>query len=134
MRINTVVLLLLLLLAPLTPESVAARLALSVAEVCAGESADAVNLCACTVRSRLQAGWAEARVLTAYYAHSRTPTAEQVQQASDGLAGIGCVGTEYYLWSANDIAGLGLLQACAVASAGGVWAFGRNALKVCRSR
>ncbi len=123
-RINTAVSLLLLLLAPLTPTAVAGR--------CAGESQTAVNLCACTVRHRLEAGWAEAKVLTAYYARSRTPTAEQVQQASDGLAGIGCIGTEFYLFSKADMRSLRMIESCAVASGGGVWAFKRDALGVCR--
>jgi hypothetical protein len=104
----------------------------SVAARCAGEATGAVQLCACTVRNRHIAGWPWHKVLTAYYAPDRTPTADQLQQAADGLAGVDCTGTEYYLYSATDIADIGLRQSCAVASASGVFAFPREALNTCR--
>jgi hypothetical protein len=115
--------LLLALLLPLTPQAVAAR--------CAGESSGAVAICACTVRNRIAAGWAEGRVLESYYAADQVPTAEQITQATDGLAGVGCT-NEYFLFSRADIRKLGLRADCAVASGGGVWAFAQDALRVCR--
>ena len=115
---------LIVLLAGLTPVAVANR--------CAGESA-AVQICACTVRSRLSAGWSESKVLSAYFAADQVATAEQIQQASDGLAGVGCpAGCAYFLFSAADIRKLGLRTDCSVAKAGGVWAFARDALQACR--
>lgn len=117
-------LLVLLLAAPLTPQAVAAR--------CAGESSSAVNLCACTVRSRLENGWNPSKVLRHYFAKDRRPTVAQVQQAIDGLAGKGCPVGAYYLFSKADMRKLHLRVDCSVANAGGVWAFARNALKVCR--
>lgn len=104
----------------------------AVAARCAGEASGAVQLCACTVRNRHIAGWPWGKVLSAYYAPNRTPTAEQLQQAADGLAGVGCAGNEYYLYSTADITHIGLQQSCAVASAGGVFAFPREALNTCR--
>jgi hypothetical protein len=113
-----------LLLSPLTPQAVAAR--------CAGETSAGGLLCACTVRSRLAVGWAPSKVLNHYYAKSRKPTAVQVQQAKDGLAGVGCPVGAYYLFSKDDMRKLHLRVDCSVANAGGVWAFARNALKVCK--
>lgn len=104
----------------------------AVAARCAGEASGAVQLCACTVRNRHIAGWPWGKVLSAYYAPDVAPTAEQLQQAADGLAGADCTGSIRCLYSASDIASIGLQQSCAVDSAGGVFAFPREALSVCR--
>ena len=113
-------------LVELTPERVAAR--------CAGEAQNGVAICACSVRSRLQAGWSEDKVLDAYFARDRKPTPDQVRQAQNGLDGVGCLGTEYFLFSSADMRKLGLRADCAVATGGGVWAFGRDALNTCRGK
>lgn len=83
---------LLLQLAPVTPftHAVAAR--------CTGEGShpQAIRICACTVKHRLDAGWGERNVLSAYYAPDVTPTEEGLLAAAAGLNGA-CQGGEYFL-------------------------------------
>ena len=78
--------------APATPftHAVAAR--------CTGEGShpQAIRICACTVKHRLDAGWGERNVLSAYYAPDVPPTEEGLLAAAAGLNGA-CQGEEYFL-------------------------------------
>ena len=78
--------------APVTPFTHA------VAKRCTGEGShpQAIRICACTVKHRLEAGWGEHSVLSAYYAPDVTPTEEGLLAAAAGLNGA-CQGGEYFL-------------------------------------
>lgn len=77
---------------PVTPftHAVAAR--------CTGEGShpQAIRICACTVKHRLEAGWSERNVLSAYYAPDVPPSEEGLVAAAAGLDGA-CQGEEYFL-------------------------------------
>lgn len=111
---------------------------LPVAAKCSGEAGwdDGVHLCACTVKARIDAGWAEHRVLEAYYATDGEPSLSMIEQAQLGLNGEGCPADSYYLFGAGDVRYLGLDLACASGQSFGndkwVYSFPRMALNQCR--
>lgn len=91
-------LVLLLQPAPVTPFTHA------VAKRCTGEGShpQAIRICACTVKHRLEAGWSERSVLSAYYAPDvpADPDAPALPEAlAATVAGLGgtCQGEEYFL-------------------------------------
>lgn len=111
---------------------------LPVANRCAGEAhwPEAVHLCACTVKARLDQGWSPGRVLSAYYAPSARANDEMIAAAKNGLAGNNCPDDAYYFFGAGDVRRLRLDRNCATAESHGngktVYSFGRNALRECR--
>ncbi|HPC92907.1 MAG TPA: hypothetical protein P5317_11645 [Myxococcota bacterium] len=102
---------------------------LSVASRCAGEAGwnSGVHLCACTVKARLDHGWSESSVLSAYYAKDATPTEGMIEEAKLGLSGDGCPTDAYFLFEEFSVAKLGLDKACATGRADengkSVWSF-----------
>lgn len=83
------------------PERVAAR--------CTGEASFAVPECACSVKNRLDAGWAESKVLSAYYAPDVRPTQDAIEVTRKTLAGeIECNKDFYFMFSLQDTIYLGL--------------------------
>lgn len=111
---------------------------MSVASRCANEAGwpGGVFLCSCTVKARLDAGWAEHRVLDAYYASDGKPSPEMIVAASAGLSGKDCPVDGYYLFGAGDVRWLDLDLACATATSRyegkTVYTFPRAALQQCR--
>lgn len=110
-----------------------------VADRCSTEAgwADGVHLCACTVKSRLDAGWTRGSVLDAYYSKAEPGQGDRfLAEAERGLKGEGCPKDAYYLWSEQDVKSLGLDPACATGFSRGngkwIYTFGRRALKECR--
>jgi hypothetical protein len=91
---------LLIVLLSLSPVSVANR--------CAGEAEFAVEACACTVRNRLAEGWAESKVLSAYFARDSHATPAQIAQVASVLDGSTACGAEYFMYSKFDVIALGL--------------------------
>ena len=89
---------------------------MAVARRCTGEGAHpaAMQMCACSVRHRLQHGWTEARVLDAYYAPDVAPSEQGLAAVVVGLAGA-CEGREYFYMSGSDARRLGFDMAQAVA-------------------
>src|SRR5690606_10067699 len=65
--------------------------------------------CACTVKNRLLSGWAQSKVLRAYYAPSRTPTQAEVDLVESVLSGkIECDEDKYFMFSLQDTRYLGI--------------------------
>lgn len=88
---------------------------MAVVRRCAGEGSHpaAMQMCACSVRHRLQAGWAQERVLDAYYAPDVAPSEQGLVAAQLGLRGA-CEGREYFYVSGYDADRLGFDVAEAV--------------------
>jgi Na+-transporting methylmalonyl-CoA/oxaloacetate decarboxylase gamma subunit len=78
-----------------------------VAARCKGEASWAVPECACTVRNRLNAGFTEANVLTAYYAQDVEPSDFDLWATAFVLAR-GCREDLYFMFSNHDAVVLGL--------------------------
>lgn len=77
------------------PAAVAAR--------CNGEASFGLAECVCTVKNRLDVGWAESRVLSAYYANDVAVTPAQVQIAADILNEVStCNPNLYFMYSKQD--------------------------------
>jgi len=91
---------------------------MDVARRCAGEGAypAAMQMCACSVRHRLQAGWASERVLSAYYAPDAVPSEQGLVAVVTGLRLGVCEGREYFYVSRSDVVYLGFDPARAVGS------------------
>jgi hypothetical protein len=91
-----------LLFATLTPQAVANR--------CAGEFSEPVAIahCACTVQNRIQAGWSQWRVLSAYYAPDALATPADVATVAAVLDGTTACGDEYFMLSKADTIMLGI--------------------------
>lgn len=104
----------------------------AVAARCAGEGAslEAMRICGCSVRHRLQAGWKQENVLDAYYARDASYTPAQLAAVLSGLTGK-CHGDEYFYLSYGDAVRLRFDLSLAVAEAqwegGHVLAFPREA-------
>lgn len=79
-----------------------------VAGRCTSEASFAVQVCACTIKNRLAAGWTQGSILDHYYARSVTPSAASVETVRSVLAGEVACGAEYYLFSDGDVEWLGL--------------------------
>jgi hypothetical protein len=96
-------LLLLLLLPTLSPVAVANR--------CKGEASFAIPECACTVLNRLDVGWAESEVLSAYYAPDAVTTSTEVEQVRQILSREAtCDPALYFMYSRADTVNLGISQ------------------------
>lgn len=78
-----------------------------VAARCKGEASYAIRDCACTVRNRLDAGWAEHRVLDAYFAMDVEPTRQEVDRVRAVLI-LGCKEDYYFMYSREDVYNLGI--------------------------
>ena len=99
--------LLLLILVWLTPAMIAAR--------CRGEASFAIEPCACSVKNRLENGWSEYRVLSAYYARDILPSAAEVQAVADVMSGVTACDPEiYFMYSRQDTIVLGIQDRQAV--------------------
>lgn len=98
----------LLRLIPLLALSVALTFTVDVAGRCQAEVSFGVGVCACTVKARIDAGWAQSSVLQHYYARSVQPSAESVAEVAAVLSGKTACGDEYYLFSSSDVRWLGL--------------------------
>lgn len=82
-----------------------------VANKCKGEASFAITACACTVRNRLDAGWAQGKVLFAYYANNQQATVEDVTGVTRILEGLdACSPDLYFMYSREDVRSLGIKQ------------------------
>ena len=100
-----------------TPVGIAAKdsFLLRVAARCAGEAGwiEGVHLCSCTVQNRLQHGWAESDVLTAYYANDAQPTDAMISATKKGLENHDCPANAYFLFEVYSVQKLNLnVAAC----------------------
>lgn len=88
-----------------------------VARRCAGEGSHprAMQICACSVRHRLEVGWARDNVLDAYYARDVPYSREGLEMVIRGLSG-DCVGGEYFYISKHDVIVLGFNEERAIVS------------------
>lgn len=83
----------------------------AVANRCKGEASFAIPECACTVLNRLDAGWAESKVLSAYYAPDAVATSTEVEQVRQILSREAtCDPTLYFMYSRSDTIHLGISQ------------------------
>jgi hypothetical protein len=76
--------------------------AYDVAARCKGEADFAIPECACTVYNRLQAGWSEALVLSAYYAPDKAPSRLEVWVV-EGVLEQGCNQPLYFMFGRGDL-------------------------------
>ena len=98
---KNIILILAVLLCLSFPEQVARR--------CKGEFSDRIVECACTVKNRLNVGWLQSKVLSAYYAKDKEVTAEEIQIAKDILDGqTFCNSRYYFMYSLADTKNLGI--------------------------
>jgi hypothetical protein len=75
----------------------------AVANRCKGEFSAAIRECACSVRNRLDVGWSEAKVLSAYYAPDVTATPSEVEQVRRILSREApCDPNLYFMYSRSD--------------------------------
>jgi hypothetical protein len=83
----------------------------AVANRCRGEASFAIPECACSVRNRLDAGWAESKVLSAYYAPDAVATPAEVEQVRQILSREAtCDPNLYFMYSRADTVNLGISQ------------------------
>jgi hypothetical protein len=97
------VILVLIMLGLSFPEQVAQR--------CKGEFSASVAECACTVKNRLDVGWARSKVLSAYYAPDKKVTADEIYTVEDVLnEQTFCNSRYYFMYSLADTKNLGIDQ------------------------
>jgi len=109
-----------------------------VAARCKGETAHFYDVCACTVKNRLIAGWNPAKVLNHYYAHDGITTNDEVDVVRDILnEKTYCDSRYYYLFGGGDVRNLRLTNVPPVAkySSGHseIWVYDRGLFKRGRS-